>query len=222
MGIDPTSGLGTPVNPTLKRLDVVTEFTKLIPGDRDKRCESDALRCGGDWSPGLARVRKAGIPVTWDKRKGYGYAGAWLIYTGDDLSEFDVEFTFTTQTQIEEWKTWSKKYLTKSSQASSSAAFLPSVVQPKAIGVYHPLLAEVKIDKIVWKKINQFDQPSNGKWVKVVEFIQFKPPKPLLGRPNGATPAAAKVTPNAQDAKQLEIRAALQTVDGLEKEIDQK
>ena len=219
MSIDAKSGLGVPVNPTLKALDPITEFTKLIPGDRDKRCEADAIKSGGDWSPGLAVVRKAGIPVTWDKRKGYGYAGAWIIYTGDDLSEFEVEFTFTTQTQINEWKVWAKKYLTKASQAASNASFLPGPNQPKAIGIYQPQLAEVGIDKVVWKNIHQFDQPAIGKWVKVVEFIQFKPPKPLLGRPNGATPSASKVTPVAQDPKQLEIRAKRQTAEALEKAV---
>lgn len=221
MALDPESGLGVPTNPTLKALDVITEFSKLIPGDRDGRCESDALRCGGDYSPGLAVVRRAGIPVKWDKRSGYGYAGAWVIYTGDDLSEFEVEFTLTTQTQVTEWKAWRKKYLTKASQVSSSAAFLPSPVQPKAIGVYHPILAEVEIDKVVWKHIHQFDQPANGRWVKVVEFIQFKPPKPLLGRPNGATPAAQKVGVTAQDAVQLEQRAVTQDIDALEKKLAQ-
>ena len=219
MALDPNSGLGVPVNPTLKALDPITEFSKLIPGDRDQRCEADALRTGGEYSPGLAVVRKAGIPVTWDKRKGYGYAGAWLIYTGDDLSEFDVEFTFYTQTQIAEWKTWAKKYLTKASQAASSAAFLPSPVQPKAIGVYHPILAEVLIDKIVWKNIGQFEQVSHGRWVKVVDFIQFKPPKPLLGKPNAATPAAAAVVPTAQDAAQAEIQQKLKTIDELDKQL---
>lgn len=223
MAIDSKSGLGTPVNPHVKSLDPVTEFNRPIKGDRDQRTESDALRIGGDYSPGVCVVRKAGIPVTWDKRKGYGFAGASLIYTGDDLSEFDVEFTMTTQTQIEEWKVFAKKYFTKRASSPQNSVFLATPPRPPALGVYHPLLAEVNINSIVFKHIHQFDQEaakaSPGKWIKVVEFYQYRAPKPLLGKPAGSTPAASKPKPTARDAVDLEQRAANQTVDALEKEL---
>lgn len=223
MGIDPTSGLGVPVNPHLTALDPVTEFTRLIKGDRDGRCESDALRIGGDYTPGYCRVRKAGEIVTWDKQKGYGYAGATLIFTGDDLSTFEVEFRMVTQTQVTEWKAFKKKYLTKRPASPQNSAFLPSQPRPQALGVFHPLLAEVGITQIVYEKILQFDQPkTGGEWIKVVEFSQYRAPKPLLGKPVGSTPAAAKTGPNAEDAAQLEMRSKLQTADALEQEIARK
>lgn len=219
MALDPESGLGTPTNPHLVAIDPVTEFTQLIPGDRDARCEADAIKISGDWSPGYAVVKRAGEIVTWDKRKGYGYAGASLIFTGDDLSEFSIEFTMTTQTQVNEWKAFKKKYFTKRPAAPQNSVFLAGIPQPQALGVYNPLLAEVGITQIVYKEIHQFDQPSIGKWVKVVDFIKYQAPKPLLGKPAGATPAAGKQSPVGQSAAQLEIRSALQTTDALEKEL---
>ena len=270
-------GLSVPVNPTLKALDPVTEFTNLIHGDRDRRCEADALLIGGDYSPGFCVVRKAGIPVNWDKRKGYGLAGASIVYTGDDLSEFDVEFTIITQTQMSEFKAFAKKYFSMQSNATSVAAqnaraaaalkaqayqlvataqavsanasaspqqklqaeaaaqnasdaataaasglnpaFIATPPRPKALGVSHPILAELGITKIVFKNIGQWDQPAIGKWVKVVEFIQYRAPKPFLGKPASATPGAAQVNPSAADNAQAEMQDKLKTIDALENQL---
>ncbi len=114
--------LSVPPNPTLKALDVVTEFTRMIPSDPDQRCEADALQIGGDWSPGFCVISKAGIPITWDKRKGYGLTGASLVYVGNELAEFDAEFTIITQAQMVAWKSFAKKYFVMESNATTIAA----------------------------------------------------------------------------------------------------
>ena len=98
-----------------------------LPNDPDGRCEADVLIVGGDATPGFVVVSKAGIPFTWDKRKGYGYAGAWLVFTGTDLSEFDTVFTIWRDDQKQAWDVWDKKYLAVSpyaqpQQTSASAA----------------------------------------------------------------------------------------------------
>jgi hypothetical protein len=268
-------GLSVPVNPTLRALDPVTEFTNLIPGDRDQRCQADALLIGGDYSPGFCVISKAGLPLKWDKRPGYGFSGASIVYTGTDLSEFDVEFTVITQTQMTEFKAFVKKYFppnfnsaSADAQNARAAAALSAQVQaltaqaqsvaqnpgatdaqklqaeaalqnasdlrdqassgtgkflvrppiPKALGVSHPILAEVGITKVVPSNIGQWSQ-TFGKWTKVVSFIQYRAPKPFLAKPGQATPAAAAIVPTAQDAAQLEMADKLKTAAALEDQL---
>lgn len=207
----------------IRRIDRPTEFRTPIPNDPDGRVEADAIRVGGDWTPGRCKIRKAGIPILWDKRKGYGYAGATIIYTGDDLAEFDVEFTFWRQDQIDAWKVWAKKYLTKSpAKPQFAGSFLPSVPRPKALGVYNPLLAELGITTIALKRNNQYDHDAllNGKYVKVVEFIQARFPKPFLGSPKQPIPDNKAKSPSVQDAQDLEIAKLTKRVMGHGKQLN--
>jgi hypothetical protein len=191
----------------------VTEFTAPIVGDPDGRCQADALLVGGDFTPGVCVVSKAGIPYTWDKQKGWGYSGAWLLFTGDDLSEFDTTITVWRQDQVDAWKAWSKKYLAKAPvQAQQNSAFLASVPRPKALGVYNPILAELGITAIVPKHIGQWNQVSIGKWTRTISWFQWRAPKPALGKPKEAIGAPKKKDPTADDATMLEIRSKRQTI----------
>ncbi len=251
------------------RATAPTEFNVPIVGDPDGRCEYDALRIGGDFTPGVCVVSRAGIPITWDKRKGYGFAGATLIYTGDDLAEFETTFTFWRQDQIDAWKDWAKKYLTKSlaqpqvgnlgvsravaerqvadaktaasapgltpqqqqsfgAQAdsaqrkldalSSASPYLTNVPKPKALGVYHPTLAEIGITKIVPKLVGAFTQASQGKWTKTIDWYQWRGPQEALGRPKESTPDWTKPGPTAQDAWDLELEKHRKRFDDLVKQ----
>jgi hypothetical protein len=191
-----------------RRLDPVSEFDAPIPNDFDGRVEADAIRITGTWSPGLCEISKAGVIFTWDKRKGYGLGGAWLIFTGDDLSEFDITWRFWRQDQIDAWKAFQKTNFSKPPvQPQQNGAFLPNIPKPKALGVYNPILNELGITQMVPKTIGQFRQTVIGKWEKTISFYQFKPPVPLIGRPNQAVPDTKPKAPTADDAVQLEIRA---------------
>jgi len=205
------------------REDPPDDFLKPIPGDPKGRCECDALRVGGDWTPGIMQVRRAGQVVTWDKRKGYGYAGAWLIYTGDDLSEFETLLTVSTREEQRAWKDWAKKYLAKAPATPQvNGVFIPNLPRPKALSVYHPLLAEVGIDAIVPKQIHQWEPGtgrSRGKWTKLIEWFQWKPPVPLLGKPNATIPDAKAKAPTADDAVQLQIRSVQQDIAAAHKDL---
>lgn len=98
-----------------------------LPNDPDGRCEADVLIVGGDATPGIVVVSKAGLPFLWDKRNGYGYAGAWLVFKGTDLAEFDTTITIWRDDQKQDFDVWKKKYLAvqayaQPQQTSASAA----------------------------------------------------------------------------------------------------
>lgn len=196
---------------------------KYLPNDPDGRVEADVLVIGGLPSPGWAQIQKAGIPITYQKNKPYGMAGASIVYLGDELVEFDVLFTFTKESQREAWKEWAKLALARPQRpALLSATPLTTAeaggtsVQPfkpvKVTGVYNPILAELGITAIAPTFIGQFVQPVIGKWQKLVSFIQHRPPKPALGRPNTTIPDVIQNSVPAKTAQEIELEQALATL----------
>lgn len=207
------------------REDAPKIMGELIDNDSDRRCSGDVLRVGGENSPGICKISKAATIYTWDKRKAYGYAGAWLIFTGDDLSEFDVEWTFWTDRHARAWDDWKKKFLKPPSKVSNTGGLsaqvgaegqgavftFPTRPQPPALGVYNPILAELGINKIVCTRIGQYEQKSIGKFTKIVSFYHWNPPVLSIGKPSTAIPDAQQNNVPAKTAEEIEI-ARLQAV----------
>jgi hypothetical protein len=190
----------------------ILDYSIEIPGDRDRRTKGDALLIGADYSPGKATVRKASEPRNWDKRKGYGFSGATVVYTGDDLSEFDVDFYLWTERQQIEWDAFKKKYFERPPRPSTLAEgqiFLP---QPKALGMQHPVLAKANITAAVVKDVMFAGEDDYGGFLWTVSFIQFRAPFFGLGRPDGTIPAAKKAQPTAKDKTEQEIDRVLEEI----------
>jgi hypothetical protein len=185
----------------------------LIPGDPDGRCEVDALRIGGIYSPGFCVIGSgAEIIYMWDKRKAYGYGGAWLVFTGDDLPAFDVTWKFFTERQKAAWDAWFKPLRRPPAKPQApGGTFTPLAPQPPAHGVYNPILADQGIDKIVLGKVGPLTQPSIGLWTRKVTFIKWQPPVPLIGKPDAAVPDVAQKTIPAKTKEELELEAAQET-----------
>lgn len=159
----------------------------------------DYIVLSGEKSPGRATVKAPNSPRTWDKRKGYGTSGASLVYTGDDLSEFDVEIVLWKKSQFAEWKSFAKKCLEKP----------PKGARPKALKIEHPVVnaSPWLIDEVVVKDVLGFEDTSDdGLWQGTIQFIQYRAPLPALGKPKQAIPGAAAKIPTAQDAADLEIQ----------------
>lgn len=189
--------------------DPVTEFTRAIPADRDGRVEGDTIRIGGDYCPGIALPRKASDPRKWDKRPGYGLSGATLIYMGDDLSQFSIDVSIWTQTQMDEFKIFYAKYLKRAqpntANISSTQVFAPNI-RPKALGIFHPALAIISIDRVQVVDVTQFEQVADGLWGCTIELSVDRPPAPMLFKPDGKIPDVAKKTPTARDTLELQIQ----------------
>ena len=158
----------------------------------------DVIVIGGDVSPGRARIRGAGSPRTWDVRQGYGFSGAFVVFTGAGLAKFEVEIALWLASQETDWERFAKKYLEKP----------PSGMRPKALGIYHPLLTAppLNISAVVVEDVSQFEEDEYGLWTCVIKFLEYRQPKPILARPSAAIPAAAKALPTARDALDEEIQ----------------
>lgn len=141
----------------------------------------DFILLNGEKSPGVCTVTGAGSPRTYDKQKGWGFSGATLIYTGDDLSDFDVLIALWEKSHWGEWNKFAR-LLEKA----------PTGIRPKALDIVHPQLnrSPLKITQVVIRDVTQFDQSKTGLWTCRIPFTSWRAPKKALGKPDGTIPKA--------------------------------
>ena len=153
----------------------------------------DVIILADQQSPGIADVAGAGSPRTWDERKGQGMSGATLVYTGDGLAEFPVVLYFRTKQDITDWNAW-KPIVAKT----------PRGVQPKALDIYHPGLADIGIKSVVVLDVSMMEKDGDTGGQKVtIKFKSQQKPVPSSGKADSSysKPGA----PTAQDANQQQI-----------------
>lgn len=166
----------------------------------------DFIYLAGDKSPGKVTIRGANSPRGWDIRKGYGLSGATVVPSGDELAEGIVcLFEFWLPEQIDEWIAFAAKHLDK------SVRLVPGSLKPKALGIYHFVLAAppIRITEVVVKDCTQLEQDEFGLWSCEATFLQYRKPKPALAPPSAAIPAAGTAAPTALDAADREMQAKL-------------
>lgn len=160
----------------------------------------DKARLAGIPTPGICEIIGAGSPRKWDERTGYGWSGAWLVYQGIALSHFSIVLTLYTQSDWDDWDTF-----------RPIVARAPIGTRPKAIGVYHPVLAEVGITSLVVEDVKAPQQIGDGEWIISIDCIEWRQPKFGFAKPDGA-----EATPN--DPVDQEIALKLQERDALANE----
>jgi hypothetical protein len=159
---------------------------------------SDTFQINGEECPGKCEVRGAGTPRKWDQRPGYGFSGAISVFTGNALSDFEIDVVLTTAQHLFDWNDFASKYLIKG----------PQGVRPTALGIYHPKLASLGIVTVVVTNLSQFTTLENGGEVCTISFQQYGKPLPMLKKPDGSIPGVAKAVPTAKDALDIELQKA--------------
>lgn len=175
--------------------------------------QQDYVIIGTHKTPGLAVIKNLASVRNWEQRPGYGMSGASTVFTGLPLSTFDIEITLyggfaAQQAQWADWEVLAKLYLGTNPGIPTPGPFSP-MLKPKAVGVSHPLLtiAPHSVKEVVFTKITQWEQDDEGSWHCTISCLEYKPPKPMLGKPDSAIPAGKKAAPSAQDAVDAEIAA---------------
>lgn len=179
----------------------------------------DYIILGGQKSPGRATVKGAGTPRDWDVQKGYGFSGAYVIFTGDNLARFSIEiYLWDFPKHWDDWAIFAK-LLERSPAPAASATlgngtFLPTT-KPKALSIVHPLLnmSPLKITAVVIEDVTQFEQDDTGGWTCEIKCLQFRAPKTALAKPDAATPAANQPVSAADVAEQQMAAVAAQNTD---------
>lgn len=135
----------------------------------------DKAKLAGRYTPGICQVIGAGSPRNWDKRAGYGWMGAWLVWAGNDLSSFSIVCSLYTDQDWEDWHAFRPVVLR-----------LPNGKRPKSYDVYHPVLAEVGITSLVVEDVKGPHQTGDGEWTIEIACIEWRQPKIGLAKPDGA------------------------------------
>lgn len=151
-------------------------------------------------SPGVAKIKKAGSPREWDIRKGYGFSGASLVFTGMGLAKFDVDLFLWTPSHFLQWEAFSV-LLTNPPP--------PPGVLPTSLAIDHPILNKKPwlITKVVIEDVSTWDCNDTGLWSLTISFIQYRKALPALLPPLEGPPGASKV-PVPMTAQQ-KLNAAL-------------
>ncbi|MDQ2782605.1 MAG: hypothetical protein M3Y26_08760 [Actinomycetota bacterium] len=160
--------------------------------------EQDYIILAAVKSPGRAYIKSAGSPRDWDIRKGYGFSGASVVFTGNGLAKFEVDIELWLPSHWLDWKAFAKLL-------AKPGGLTPIV----GLGISHPLLTTppLSITSVVVEDVSQFVQNEEGSHVCTIKFIEYKRPLPALSKPIAEIPAASKALPTATDAVNAEIAA---------------
>lgn len=171
--------------------------------------QQDYVFIGGAQSPGKAEISGGNLARIWDKRKGYGFSGAYLVYLGTDLAEFDITFTLWDPSQVGDWLDFVFQ--------SKIAAPPKAPLFPGALDIKHPVLNlwPLQISSVVVTKCGQFDQDDYGLWQCTISFQEFRAPMPALSKPKKSIPAVPPPTPTAEDAFDIEMADKLAKLQSL-------
>lgn len=162
----------------------------------------DYVMLGGEKTPGVAVPVKHGMPRKWQKMPGYGQSGGSTLFVGDgEAKDFDVLVTIWLDEHWAEWDRFAK------------AVLAPRPIGPTAkfLGIQHPLInrAPWNITKVGVVDVSGFEDDEYGLWTCAITLTPYFAPRPALGKPIAAIPAAAKVVPTAKDAVDRDIEKAL-------------
>lgn len=162
----------------------------------------DYVLLGGEKTPGIAVPVKHGMPRKWQKMPGYGQSGGATLFVGDgEAKEFDILVTLWLDEHWAQWDSFAK------------AVLEPRPIGPlaKFLGIQHPLInrSPWNITKVGIVDVSGFEDDEYGLWTCAITVLPFTAPKPALGKPIAAIPAAAKVLPTAKDALDTAIAGQL-------------
>ncbi len=169
----------------------------------------DFIVLAGMASPGLAVVRGAGSPRSWDVQKGYGLTGATVVFTGEGLAKFDVDIFCWEPEHFAAWKVFAKATL---------AAPAP-VRNPASLSIQHPALNDepLSITQVEVEDVTQWEQDPDGGglWVRTIKFLQYRKPRPVLVKPFEGPPGSPVVVQAPVDPQLILIGNLLGEVERL-------
>lgn len=155
----------------------------------------DYIILNGFRSPGKAIVAGATTPRKWDQRPGYGFTGATVFYTGQGLAEFTVTLELWDPREWQDW--WAFARVLEKEPIGKRAA---------ALKISHPLLtrAPLNITDVVVTDVSQWEQDDDGLWTCTISFLEYRPPKPAVGKPTAAIPDSPQGKVAAKTAIEIE------------------
>ncbi len=157
----------------------------------------DFVVIGGLTSPGRCQLRGAGTPRKWDERAGYGASGAWLIFMGNRLSTFEIDFYLWDRTKHPAaWQAFAGAVLKKA----------PKGKRPTPVTISHPILTwqPLEINQAVVVDVLQPMQDEKGGWLMTAKFQEYAGPIAFTVA-KADTPPVPNAPPTPKDANEVEM-----------------
>lgn len=151
--------------------------------------------------PGRSTIEGAVLKYNWEKRPGYGRSGATLVYRGIDLCEPTLKIDMWLPEHFAQWETVKKLF---------DPPKIGSPASQLALGISHPLLADIGLANFVPKERPPPVRGTNGLWTVSIPLFEYRPPVPALVKPKGSVPAAgngAGTSAQSEADKALEAEA---------------
>lgn len=161
------------------------------PVDNPELYESIVL--AGRKSPGVVTLSGHDRKVNWDVKQGSGQSGASTSVKDIPPVEFTCSFYLVkdpTTPDSDDLAEWPDFLALINSTVNGTSA--------KAVDIYHPDLAENDIKSVCKALVGGVVHDGKGGQTRVVKFIEYKPPKPAGGAPNGSS-TKGKTKHDAED-----------------------
>lgn len=170
----------------------------------------DSAVIGGVKTPGLCAVKGSGREIGWDEAKGTGSTGAVTRYTGDPLQKFEANWRFADGvgglTAVEQRARWNAEVIPQLEKAFTGKT---------ALDFYHPAVSEPPYGVRAAVPQNIGYLTDDGEVFSItVKFLEFRKPKPAVGKPKSAAAKPGQQT-TAKDAADKEIEALMKQVKAL-------
>ena len=159
-------------------------------------------------SPGICEVTGGARPFKWDVESGKGSSGATSKYQGQDLAKPSVRFQLWKEAgddKADHFAQWEANF----------RPILDGMIvdgKPEATDIYHPALEANGIRSVTLAQIGQLEHVGLGLYEIVVDFIEYRPPKPAGGTPKGSKGPGANAPyfgdPGARAGSSLGEKAA--------------
>lgn len=167
-----------------------------MPNPIDNEELYDRIELAGVRSPGQVTLSGHDRKETWDIKPADAVNGARTSYKGDQVAQFRASFYLIKDPVlgIDDFAAWDDF-------ATLIRTSLPKKGKPKALKIYHPDLAANDIKNVCKATMGGMTHDGKGGATVVVEFIEFRPPKPVAS--TLPAPIAKPPDPNADLKAQL-------------------
>lgn len=132
----------------------------------------DRIVLGQSLSPGVVKLSGHDRDKDWDVKKAKGQVGASSSLNGEPVGEFTATFTLVKdyETGVDEISEWDAFQRVIESTVNGQ--------RPVALPIYHPDLARNRFTEVSAKKIGGMVHDGKGGATVVVQFLEYRPPKP--------------------------------------------
>lgn len=128
------------------------------------------LVLGGVVLPGVCKITRFPRVDDWDIQRANGKKGATTKLKGSGPVEFTATFELVDDPLLNELEEWEEAQALIESTTSGAT--------PKALPVYHPSLALLKVGPVCKKEVGSLEALGGGKFSISCSFVEYAPPKP--------------------------------------------